>query len=96
MIIIKEKSVKEARFQHDAVKTLQVSGDKAIITIEIDLARASESLAYDSNRYNISRDQLNPAYMAEAIAHQLDWLAYALSTNDDHELARLLSELNDN
>jgi hypothetical protein len=96
MIIIKEKSVKEAYFQHDTVKTLQISGTKARIAIEIDIAKTVKALVYDSNRYSIPRDQLDPGYLAEVIAHQLDWQAYVLSANDDHELARVLAELNDN
>jgi hypothetical protein len=96
MAIIKEEGVREAHFQYDAVKTLQISEAKAKITIEIDLAETVKALAYDSRRYNLSQNQLNQGCLAEAIAHQLDWQAYVLSTNDDHVLAKALADLNDN
>jgi hypothetical protein len=95
MIIIKEARINEAKFRWNAVKNFQVSGAKARITIEVDLGKVIKDVAvYDAKRYGVSREQLNPEYLAEAIAHQLDWTAYALSTNDDHELSRVLADLN--
>jgi hypothetical protein len=85
--------IKETGFQHNAVKSLRISGSKAKITIEIDLAEAIKGLRYDSNPYGITQEQLNYECLAEVIAHQLDWNAYALSTNDDHELAHLFAYL---
>lgn len=96
MIIIKESLINEANFRHNAVKNLQVSADRAKITIEVDLAEAIKGLRYDVNSYSITQGQLNYKYLAEVIAHQLDWHAYALSTNDDHTLAHVLADLNDN
>jgi hypothetical protein len=92
----KEDCINESHFQYDAVKNLQVSGTKAKITIEIDLDETIKSLRYDLNPYGITQEQLNHKYLAEVIAHQLDWNAYALSTNDDHELAHLFACLKDN
>jgi nicotinate-nucleotide pyrophosphorylase len=95
MIIIKENCINEANFRWKTVKNFQVSGTKAKITIEVDIANAIKNIAtYDASRYRITQDQLNPAYLAEVIAHQLDWQAYALSTNDDHELSTILADLN--
>jgi hypothetical protein len=88
--------VKETSFQHNTVKSLHVSGSKAKITIEVDLAEAIKGLHYDLNPYGITQEQLNYEYLAEVIAHQLDWNAYALSTNDDHELAHLFAYLKNN
>jgi hypothetical protein len=88
----KEDCINEAHFQYDAVKSLQVSDTKAKITIEIDLSQAIKDIAiYDAGRYNILQDKLSPDYLAKIIAQQLDWRAYALSINDDHELAHILS-----
>jgi hypothetical protein len=92
----KEDCTNGAYFQYDAVKNLQVSGTKAKITIEIDLDKTIKSLRYDLNPYGITQGQLNYEYLAEVIAHQLDWNAYVLSTNDDHELAHLFAHLKDN
>jgi hypothetical protein len=88
--------INEARFQYDAVKSFQVSGTTTKITIEIDIAETVKRLRYDINPYRIPQEQLNYRYLAKVIAHQLDWQAYALSTNDDHELAHVLAELNNN
>jgi hypothetical protein len=95
MLILKEKSIKEAGFKWGTVKTLQFFGAKARITIELDLSEAIKGLRYDVNTYGISKGQLDYKYLAEVIARQLDWRAFALSTNDDHELAHALSDLND-
>jgi hypothetical protein len=95
MTATKENCSNEARFQYDAVKNLQVLGTKAKITIEIDLDEAIEKLRYDLNPYGITQRHLNYEYLAGVIAQQLDWNAYVLSTNDDHELAHLFSYLKD-
>jgi hypothetical protein len=92
----KEDCINEVHFKYDAVKNLHVSGTKAKITIEIDLAETIKGLHYDINPYRISQGELNYRGLAEVIAHQLDWQAYMLSTNDDHELAHLLAYLKDN
>jgi hypothetical protein len=84
-------AIKETGFQHNAVKSLHVLGSKAKITIEVDLADTIKGLRYDVNSYGITQEQLNYEYLAEVIARQLDWNAYALSTNDDHELAHLFA-----
>jgi hypothetical protein len=91
MTIVKEKQVTEANFQNGAVKNLQLPGSKARIVIKVDLAEAVKELRYDVLRYGITREQLKYQYLAEVIAHDLDWRAYALSTNDDHDLVRLLT-----
>jgi hypothetical protein len=96
MIILKEGLVNEGKFRYNAVKNLQVSGTKAKITIEVDLAETVKSLRYDLNHYGITQGQLDYGYMAEVIAHQLDWQAYALSRNEDHELAHVFADLNGN
>jgi hypothetical protein len=96
MMDTKEDCIDEVHFQYGAVKNLQVSGTKTKITIEIDLDKTIKSLRYDLNPYSITQGQLNYEYLAEVIARQLDWNAYALSTNDDHELAHLLASLKDN
>jgi hypothetical protein len=88
--------VKEQRFQYGTVKNLRVSGNKAKIMIEVDLAETIKGLRYDLSRYGISQEQLEANYLANVIACQLDWNAYALSTNDDHELAHLFAYLKDN
>jgi hypothetical protein len=102
MIIVKEKkavkenALNEAQFKWNAVKSCQVSGTKVKISIEVDLAKGIKEIAgYDIHRYDIAPAQLAPEYLGEAIARQLDWNAYALSVNDDHELSHLLAELND-
>jgi hypothetical protein len=94
MILIKEKSIQEARFKYDTVKNVQVSGTKAKITIEFDLTRTVKGLYYDIKPYGISKNQLEANYLANVIAQQLDWNAFALSTNDDHELAHVFAEIN--
>jgi hypothetical protein len=96
MIVVKEDRINEANFRHKAVKSLQISGAKAKITIEVDLAKTIESLRHDLSPYDITQEQLTYEYLAEVIAHQLDWNAYALSMNDDHELAHLFAYLKDN
>jgi hypothetical protein len=88
--------IKETDFQHNAVKSLHISGSKAKVIIEVDLAETIKRLRYDLNSYGITQEQLNYGYLAEVIANQLDWNAYALSTNDDHELAHLFAYLKDN
>jgi hypothetical protein len=92
MIIVTEKRVNEAQFKFDTVKSLQISGTKARITIEIDLARTAKDVAYDSLRYGLEQDQFGHKYLAGVISRELDWKAYALATNGDHELARILSD----
>jgi hypothetical protein len=89
-------AVKETDFQYNAVKSLRVLGSKAKITIEVNLAEIIEGLRYDLHTYSITQEQLNYEYLAKIIARQLDWNAYALSTNDDHELAHLFAYLKDN
>jgi hypothetical protein len=84
------------KFRYNTVKNLQISGARAKITVEVDLAGVVKSLRYDVNPYGITRERLSYGYLAKAIARQLDWQAYALSTNDDHELARLCAYRDEN
>jgi hypothetical protein len=95
MLIDKEETLTDTHFKYDTVKNLQVSGTKARITIEFDLARTAKELAWDVNSYGISKDQLDHKYLAELIAHELDWDAFVLSTNDDHELAHVFANMDD-
>jgi hypothetical protein len=81
-------TIKETNFQ--------ISGTKVKIAIELDLAEAIKGLRYDVNQYDIPQWQLDYGYLAEVIVHELDWQAFMLSTNDDHTLARILADLNDN
>jgi hypothetical protein len=96
MTIAKENHINEAEFQYNTVKSLQIFGTKARIIIEFDLAKTVKDLAWDVISYGILIDQLDHKYLAEIIAHQLDWDAFVLSTNDDHELAHIFAYLKDN
>jgi hypothetical protein len=95
MVIVKEKSIQENRFKYDTVKNVQVFGTKARITIEFDITKTIKGLAWDINPYGITKEQLDPKYLADIIACQLDWDAFLLVTNDDHELAHAFAEIND-
>jgi hypothetical protein len=96
MTIAKENHASEAEFQYSTVKNLQIFGTNARVTIEFDLAKTVKDLAWDVSSYGISKDQLDHKYLAEIIARQLDWDAFVLSTNDDHELAHVFADINGN